>query len=119
MFCASVLTYMSDLKGKPLYLKQDIVNLTPQDKERLVQFMHSAYGSNALDVNLRKEVEERINEVVLGQGSNTDFFPKLLAKTGDPLYRNQSGMRGIQKKLGLVMVDEDRRYLSERRESNE
>ncbi|WP_082122703.1 DEAD/DEAH box helicase [Methanoculleus sediminis] len=119
MFCASVLTYMSNLKGKPLYHKQDIADLTPEDKERIVQFMHSAYGRNALDVNLRKEVEERINEVVLGQGSNTDFFPKLLAKTGDPLYRNQSGMRGIQKNLGLVLAEADRQYLAERRESNE
>jgi hypothetical protein len=110
---------MSNLKGKPLYHKQDIAALTPEDKERIVQFMHSAYGRNALDVNLRKEVEERINEVVLGQGSNTDFFPKLLAKTGDPLYRNQSGMRGIQKNLGLVLAEADRQYLAERRESNE
>ncbi|WP_084385889.1 helicase-related protein [Methanoculleus horonobensis] len=119
MFCASVLTYMSDLKGKPLYQKRDIADLTLEDKERIVQFMYNAYGSNVLDVNLRKEVEERINEVVLGQGSNSDFFPKLLAKTGDQLYRNQSGMRGIQNNLGLVLVEEDRRYLTERRESNE
>lgn len=119
MFCASILAYMSNLKGKPLYRKQDIAELTLEDMKKIVQFMYSIYGSNALDVNLQTEVEKRINEVILGQGSNTDFFPKLLAKTGDPLFRNQSGMRGIQNNLGLILVEGDRRYLSERREINE
>jgi len=77
----------------------------------LVNFIESAYGKKGLDINITNEVEKRINEIVLGKDSETQFFPNILSKSGNPFFYNQSGMRGIQKQLALDLNSNDERIL--------
>jgi len=111
LFCAGILNYLSIKKGKPLYKKRDVISLTLEDQEDLVNFIESAYGKKGLDINITKEVEKRINEIVLGKDSETQFFPNILSKSGNPFFYNQSGMRGIQKQLALDLNSNDERIL--------
>jgi hypothetical protein len=111
LFCAGILNYLSIKKGKPLYKKRDVISLTLEDQEDLVHFIESAYGKKGLDINITTEVEKRINEIVLGKDSETQFFPNILSKSGNPFFYNQSGMRGIQKQLALDLNSNDERIL--------
>ncbi len=111
LFCAGILNYLSIKKGKPLYKKRDVISLTLEDQEDLVNFIESAYGKKGLDINITNEVEKRINEIVLGKDSETQFFPNILSKSGNPFFYNQSGMRGIQKQLALDLNSNDERIL--------
>ena len=65
-----------------------------------------------IDINISCEVENRINEILMRKESDTIFFPNILIKSGQPLFRNQSGMRGIQKKLALDLSSNDEKILS-------
>jgi hypothetical protein len=111
LFCAGIINYLSNKKGKSLYKKSDIVDLTIEDKRDLVNFIKSAYGENELDINIEDEVEDRVNEIILGKDKGTQFFPNILTKSVKPYYRTQSGMRGIQKQLVLGLKYEDERIL--------
>ena len=110
-FCAGIINYLSNKKGKPLYYKRDVINLTSEDQEDLVNFIESAYGKKGLDIKIRNEVEDRIKEIVRGKDGEKIFFPNILSKSGNPFYRNQSGMRGIQKQLALDLNSNDERIL--------
>ncbi len=115
IFCATVTNHMSNLKGKPLYHKEHIVDLDLDDKKYIVEFIKKVYRRSILDINVHKEVENRINEIIQSNEKPTMWFPKILAKSGDYFYRNQSGMRGIQKQLIIGMVNEDKSRLLKRR----
>ncbi len=114
IFCATVINHMSNLKGKPLYRKQDVAILDLNDKKHVVEFIKKVYRRDILDINVHQEVEDRINEIMQSNEKSTTYFPKILAKSGDYFYRNQSGMRGIQKQLILGMVNEDKNRILRR-----
>ncbi|MCK5721096.1 MAG: hypothetical protein KAI84_01040, partial [Gammaproteobacteria bacterium] len=112
LFCAGILNYLSNKKNKPLHKKRDVVDLTSEDHKILVNFIENAYGKKGIDINISCEVENRINEILMRKESDTIFFPNILIKSGQPLFRNQSGMRGIQKKLALDLSSNDEKILS-------
>jgi hypothetical protein len=113
MFCAGIINYLSNKKGKPCYLKNHISELTLKDKEELVKFIKKTYGKDGLDIDIHSEVEKRINQITKGTVKEKTFFPNILSKSGDPFFRNQSGMRGIQKQLVLEVKHEDERILNQ------
>jgi len=114
IFCATIMNHLSNVKGKPLYRKQDVAILDLNDKKHIVEFIKKVYRRDILDINVHQEVEDRINEIIQSNEKSTSFFPKILAKSGDYFYRNQSGMRGIQKQLILGMVNEDKHRILRR-----
>jgi hypothetical protein len=114
IFCATVINHMSNLKGKPLYRKQDVAILDLNDKKHIVEFIKKVYRKDILDINVHQEVEDRINEILQSNEKSTTYFPKILAKSGDYFYRNQSGMRGIQKQLIIGMINEDKNRILKR-----
>ena len=114
IFCATVINHLSNLKGKPLYRKQDVAILDLNDKKHIVDFIKKVYRRDILDINVHQEVEDRINEILQSNEKSTTYFPKILAKSGDYFYRNQSGMRGIQKQLIVGMVNEDKNRILKR-----
>lgn len=111
LFCAGILNYLSNKKGKPLYYKQDVINLTLEDQEDLVNFIENVYGKKGLNINIPDEVGKRISEIKIRKGSETQFFPNILSKSGNPFFHTQSGMRGIQKQLALDLNSNDERTL--------
>jgi len=111
LFCAGILSYLSNRHGMPLYHKAHITKITEKDKQDLVEFIKNCYGQHPLDINVTNEVEERIRQIVKSDAKDNEFFPNVLRdKTSDPYYRTQTGMRGIQKKLALTLSrsDEDK-----------
>jgi hypothetical protein len=114
IFCAGIINYLSNKKGKPYYLKSHIGELTLKDKEELVEFIKKTYGKSGLDIDIHSEVEKRINQITNGTSKEKDFFPNILTKSGEPFFRNQSGMRGIQKQLVLDVKPEDERILKQK-----
>lgn len=108
LFCAGILTFLSNKYGRPLYHKSDIKQINnAEDKRELVDFIMRCYGRKSLEINVTNEVEERIKQIVLSDSSDTKFFPHILADSGDYYYRTQTGMRGIQKKLALGLKEGD------------
>lgn len=114
IFCATIINHLSNVKGKPLYRKQDVAILDLNDKKHIVDFIKKVYRRDILDINVHQEVEDRINEILQSNEKATTYFPKILAKSGDYFYRNQSGMRGIQKQLIVGLVNEDKNRLLKR-----
>jgi hypothetical protein len=114
MFCAGIINYLSNKKGKPFYLKSHVNELTLKDKEELVEFIQKTYGKNGLDIDINKEIQERINLIVHGSDGEKEFFPKILTKSGNSFFRNLTGMRGIQKQLVLEVKPEDERILKQK-----
>jgi hypothetical protein len=101
MFCAGIMNYLSNKKGRPIYLKSQVSELTLKDREELVEFISKTYGKSGLDLNIHDEVEKRINQIINGNAKEKEFFPNILTRSGETFFRNQSGMRGIQKQLVL------------------
>jgi len=114
LFCAGIMNYLSNKKGKPLYHKSDISGLTLEDQEKLVEFIKKVYGRDGIDINIPNEVESRINYIKNGKERETEFFPNILPRSGKSFFRNQSGMRGIQKQLVLELKREDERIIKQR-----
>ena len=110
-FCAGIINYLSNKKGRPLYRKKDIQELGLKEKEDLVNFIEEVYGQPTLEINVSKEVEERINEIVLGKDKETQFFPKILSTSGNTFFHTQSGMRGIQKQLAINLKVNDEKII--------
>lgn len=100
IFCSGVIQFLSNNHGKPLIYKQDIEGLDSTDKQELIQFIRSAYGEHT-NLNIELEVENRINQICGSHNDSHEFFPSVLADSGEYYYRNQSGMRGIQGSLIL------------------
>lgn len=113
LFCAGIINYLSNKKDEPLYLKKDVVNLSQDDKKALIDFITRIYGKQSLDIDVSDEVEKRITYLVRRKGGDNDFLPNALNESGDPYYRNQTGMRGIQKTLALVMSSKDEKLLKD------
>jgi len=114
IFCATIMNHLSNVKGKPLYRKQDVAILDLNDKKHIVEFIKKVYRKEILDINIHQEVEDRINEIVQSNEKPRSFFPKILARSGEYFYRNQSGMRGIQKQLIIGMVNDDKHRILKR-----
>ena len=93
IFCATIINHLSNIKGKPLYHKQDVAILDLNDKKNIVEFIKNVYKRDILDINIHQEVEDRINEILQSNERPTRWFPKILAKSGDYYYLNQTGMR--------------------------
>ncbi|MCX9082323.1 MAG: helicase-related protein [Candidatus Methanoperedens sp.] len=114
MFCAGIINYLSNKKGRPFYLKNHVSELTLKEKEELVEFITKTYGKGGLDINISDEVEKRINQITKGNAKDKEFFPNILTKSGEQFFRNQSGMRGIQKQLVLEVKPEDEIILKQK-----
>lgn len=112
MFCAGVIQYMSNKKGRPLIHKSDIEQLSQIDRADLIDFIQKVYG-NLANLNLEKEVEERINQIKNSNSKPNEFFPNVLRESEEYYYRNQIGMRGIQGSLSLDPSGPTRQYLKE------
>ncbi len=108
MFCAGILQYISEIEGKPLYHKKDIedvVRSNPILKQSLVNFIRNVYGK-PVEINIEEEVEARLRQIALDTDcKENEFFPNILVNSGNHFYKNQSGMRGIQKQLILKPSD--------------
>lgn len=107
LFCAGVINYLSDKKGRPIYLKQDFKSITDSDLRDLVTFITNVYGRAAIDIDVNKEVEDRVNQIRNSKDGDKEYFPNILQNSGEYFFRNPTGMRGIQKQLamGLQMTD--------------
>ncbi|MDW7727486.1 MAG: DEAD/DEAH box helicase [Candidatus Methanoperedens sp.] len=114
MFCAGIINYLSNKKGKPCYLKSHVDELTQKDKDELVEFIQKTYGKSGLDLDINLEIQDRINLITQGNDGQKEFFPKILTKSGKSFYRNLTGMRGIQKQLVLEVKPEDERKLKQK-----
>ncbi|VVB86322.1 DEAD/DEAH box helicase [uncultured archaeon] len=114
MFCAGIMNYLSNKNGRPIYLKSQVRELTSKDHEELVEFISKTYGKTGLDLNIHDEVEKRINQIINGNDKEKEFFPNILTKSGEPFFRNQSGMRGIQKQLVLELNPRDEAMLKQK-----
>jgi len=115
LFCASIINYLANIKGKSMHRKSNIKELTNDDKLKIVDFIKSAYKREILDINVETEVEDRINQIINSNDSDKTYFPNILLDSGEYYYRNQSGMRGIQKQLILSLQSSDQDIIEERR----
>ncbi|MBA3046715.1 MAG: hypothetical protein FP824_10970 [Euryarchaeota archaeon] len=107
IFCAGILQYLSELQGSPIYHKKHIVDLKISQEKLLVKFIRNVYG-RPVEINIEEEVEARLNQIKYDSNSNDNtFFPNILVNSGNHYFRNQSGMRGIQKQLILDAYDPD------------
>lgn len=111
IFCATLINHLSNVKGEPIYHKREVTNLELKDKKHIVEFIKKVYRREILDIDVYQEVEDRINEIVLSSDPPKMFFPNILSKNGDYFYRNQSGMRGIQKQLVIELIERDRQKI--------
>ena len=107
LFCAGIMNYLSDKKGRPLFHKRDIVDLTEEDEKVLVAFIENVYGRADLDIDVAHEVRVRLDQIKESSDGLNEFFPNILTRSGDFFFRNQSGMRGIQKQLALGLKPTD------------
>jgi hypothetical protein len=111
LFCAGILNYLSNKLGYPIYRKEHIQKIDSYDKQDLVEFIKQCYtGSETkgvLDLDIANEVENRIDVISNSAAGPKEFFPTILRQSGYYYYRNQSGMRGIQRDLVLRLIPED------------
>ncbi len=114
IFCTGIINYLSYKKGKPLYLKSHVSELTLKDKQELVEFVRKTYSKSGIDMKIDEEIEARINQIINSDAKEKEFFPNILTKSGEPFFRNQSGMRGIQKQLVLDIRPEDESMLKQK-----
>lgn len=114
IFCAGIINYLSHKKGKPLYLKSHVKELMLKDKQELVEFVRKTYLKSGIDMKIDEEIEARITQIIEGNAKEKEFFPNILTKSGEPFFRNQSGMRGIQKQLALSIRPEDESILKQK-----
>lgn len=112
LFCGGILSYLSEIKGQPLIHKEDVDALTPQDQEALSDFLRRCYG-RPVQMNIAKEVYDRISHIRNSSEKPTAYFPNILAGAQRDYYRNQSGMRGLQLNLSLD-IDNNGKYISEK-----
>jgi hemerythrin superfamily protein len=77
LFCAGVINYLSDKKGRPIYLKQDFKSITDSDLRDLVTFITNVYGRTAIDIDVNKEVEDRINQIRNSKDGDKEYFPNI------------------------------------------
>ena len=90
------------------------MDLTEEDEKNLVAFIESVYGGEYLDMDVAHEVRVRLDQIKEGSDGLNEFFPNILKRSGDFFFRNQSGMRGIQKQLALGLKPQDIGRLKER-----
>ncbi|MFO7881971.1 MAG: DEAD/DEAH box helicase, partial [Kosmotogaceae bacterium] len=108
LFCAGILQHLSEIEGTPLYHKKDLVSLNSSIKELLVQFIRDVYGK-PVEINVEEEVETRWRQIIHDSDSrDNDFIPKILERSGSHYFKNQTGMRGIQKQLVLTTNDDNK-----------
>ena len=94
-----------------MYLKKDIEKITQEDKKSLTNFITRTYGKSGLDIDVSKEVEDRITHLTYIKGGDKEFFPNVLNDSGRPYFYNQTGMRGIQKDLVLAIKPQEESLL--------
>ncbi len=111
LFCAGIINYLSNKKGMLMIYKKDIEKITQDDKKSLINFITSIYGKNALDIDVSKEVEDRITYLTHIKGGDKDFFPNILNNSERPYFFNQTGMRGIQRNLILTIKPKEESLL--------
>jgi len=102
IFCATIIQYMSEMANKPLIRKEDVKKFSVSQNQRIVNFIKNVYGV-PISINIETEVELRLRQISLSNTKDSEFFPKILTQSGNYFYRNQTGMRGIQKQLALEL----------------
>jgi hypothetical protein len=109
LFCASILNYLSNKDDKPLYQVKDIKKLSQKQKQDIIRFISESYGRpNTLSMDVPAEVEARLDQVVKSGAKDNAFLVSVLADSGDFYYRNQTGMRGIQEEMVVILSSKDR-----------
>ena len=107
LFCGAIINYLSNSKGNPIIHKKDLEEITLEEYKDLIDFIRKCYTGKdkggILDIDLAREIEERINHIKKSRDSKNTYFPNILKESGNYFYRNQSGMRGIQKQLILEL----------------
>jgi hypothetical protein len=103
IFCAGILNYLSNKKCKALYRLIDVASLDENDWNDLIDFIQNVYGGSGIDIDVHKEVQNRMNYLLHANYNENKFFPNILAKSDNPMYRTQTGMRGLQKQLALEL----------------
>lgn len=125
IFNASILNYLSDKLNKPIYNKEDFIEVFNDSKnvDMLVDFIQKAYmtnspmkGSEYFKNNIRIETEKRIEYIKNYSGNNTNFFPNALADSSNKYFKTQFGMRGIQDDIVLTPFNSDYNFRSYKRE---
>ncbi len=111
IFCCSILNYLSNVKNIPIYRKEEICSLKSSDFDNVIEFIEKTYGRKLIAINVKYEVEERLEEICTSASSKKEFFPNILSSSGNYFYRNQTGMRGIQKILNLEIYNKDKKYV--------
>jgi hypothetical protein len=120
IFNASILNFMSDIIGEPLYKVSKVNEIFSEKKnrEKLIDFIKKAYisdspmiGAEYFDARIPEETEERLNRLVEYTGGEKDFFPNALKDCDNKYYKTQYGMRGIQDEVLLVPSKYDLDFL--------
>jgi hypothetical protein len=112
LFCASILSFFSNKENKPLYAVEEVNKIFSGEdnlpREGIITFLKKAYkldkdvaSSTFFRDSIEKEVEARFNFLQKYVGSKKNFFPEALKDSGKIYFKNQLGMRGIQKEVVL------------------
>ncbi|ABD41247.1 helicase-like protein [Methanospirillum hungatei JF-1] len=114
IFCALIINHISNIRGEPLYRKKHIKSLKEVEIKEIINGIQEIYGGQN-EIDIEREVKERISFIVEDTVfSDNTFFPNILShNSGDSYYRNQTGMRGIQKQLILQLKPDDEQYINQ------
>ncbi|OPX59372.1 MAG: hypothetical protein A4E29_01321 [Methanomassiliicoccales archaeon PtaB.Bin134] len=110
LFTAAIINHLSEIKGAPLWNKGHIADLTANDIQAIINYIVESYGSER-NIDVRKEVEDRINMIKHSSMKDNDDIIDILAKCPNRYYRSQTGMRGIQRELILKLNINDGRIV--------
>lgn len=120
IFSASILNYMSDVIGEPLYKVSKVNEIfsNKENRRKLIEFIKKAYisdspviGAEYFDDRIPEETEERLKKLADYTGGEMNFFPNALRDCDNKYYRTQYGMRGIQDEVLLIPSSNDSDFL--------
>ena len=112
-FCALIINHISNIRGEPLYRKKHIKSLKEVEIKEIINGIQEIYGGQN-EIDIEREVKERISFIVEDTVFQIIPFPNILShNSGDSYYRNQTGMRGIQKQLILQLKPDDEQYINQ------
>lgn len=120
IFNASILNYLSEMLGEPIYKVEKVNEIFADEESRkkLIEFIKKAYitdstmvGADYFDSEIPKETEKRLEYLKTYTGGERNFFPNALKDCKDKYYKTQYGMRGLQDEIILKPSDTDLNFL--------
>ena len=125
IMCATILNYISAIRGKPTYTQADIIEMLKDQNtdwtQKSIDFMNIVYkvdvGSEAaltIRGKIPAEVNQRLNVISksIVEDRSKYFFPNILINNSNRYYGTQRGMRGIQNLIALTPDDETYFFVS-------